>query len=169
MSVSKHNKTHKQRVNNYKQTIKQTRQKMNEQTQQPNAQQLPPVRSLPVWANDATIKLTGYEWEAIHNGLSQIQIAQQAAQAVLSRNIVDGVINVEFEKLDPTTLQYIPMTEEEKAPYRENLKATIEQIKNPIVPTQEIAVEASVEEPTPVIVGPDGVTPASEGAKIITM
>lgn len=130
MPTSKNRKTHKQKLNNFK---NKTRQKMNEQQNAMN-QQLPPVRSIPTWDNNAEIKITGYEWEALQNGITQMQGTMQAAQAIMSRHIINGTIGMEFEKLDPKTLQYGEMTAEEKAPYIEDFKRAIEAIKNPPAP-----------------------------------
>jgi len=131
MPVSKQRKSHKKYANQFK---KQIKQKM---TNQQNAQQYPPVRSIPVWKNDAVITLSGLEWEAIQNSLTQIQLGQQAAQAVMSRNIINGVIGMEFEKLNPETLEYGSMTTEEKAPYIADLQKAIEAIKNPPKPAEQ--------------------------------
>ncbi len=81
---------------------------MSEQRQSNGIPQMPEVRNVPVWASDAEIVLTGFEWEAIQNALVQVQIAQQAAQSVMSRNIISGVVKMDFEKLNPQTLQYEP-------------------------------------------------------------
>jgi hypothetical protein len=105
------NKDRKENLNKYKNQRKQ----MNEN--QTLANSLPPVRNYPVWDQNANIVIKGFEWEAIQNGLAQIQLAQQAAQSVMSRNIVNGTISMGFEKLDPQTLQYVAMTAEEAAPH----------------------------------------------------
>lgn len=140
MGISKNNKSHKKRVNNFKTKIKT---KMS-QTNQQGPQQMPPVRSIPVWDPNAKIEVTGFEWEAINNGLLQVQIAQQAVQAIMSRNIVEGTITLDFEKLNPKSLQYEPMTDGEKAPYIENMKKTIDAIKNPKSQTDQ-AYEAAID------------------------
>jgi len=123
MATSKHRKNHKEKVNNYKNQKSKT---MSTERQVP---QMPEVQSIPTWAGDAKIEVTGAEWEAIQNGLTSIQYAQQAAQAVMSRAIVEGVIKMDFEKLNPQTLQYETMTDEEKAPHLENFNAAIEKVK----------------------------------------
>lgn len=159
MPKSKVNKAREKKVNNFKNKIKQ--QQMN----QSNIPQLPPVRNIPVWASDAKIEITGFEWEAIQNGLVQTQIMQQAAQSVMSRNIVNGVIKMDFEKLNPQTLQYEPMTEEEKAPHIEEFNKLIESVKS--------AANAPQANPEPMIVTPEGEPATAEnvekGAKIITL
>lgn len=164
MPKSKHRKKHATQLQKFK-----TNKLMEKQNV--NIPQLPPVRSVPTWTNDAVITLTGYEWEAIQNGLTQVQIAQQAAQAVLSRHIVEGIIKLDFEKLNPQTLQYEQMTDEEKAPYVQNLEATIQQIKNPTVAKDE--QESIIEQPVSGIVDQNGAPLSSdtqeEGGKIITM
>lgn len=132
MPVSKNRKEHKtfkKQVNN----IKNKTKKMNQQIPQ-----MPPVRQIPVWNPTDKIEITGYEWEAIYNGLVQLQGLQQAAQSVMSRNILNGVIQMDFEKLNAKTLQYEPMTDEEKAPYLKQFKQTVEAVKNP--PKEEPSV-----------------------------
>jgi hypothetical protein len=79
-------------------------------------------------------------------------MAQQAAQAVMTRHLVNGTIKLDFEKLDPQTLTYGPMTDEEKAPYLENFNKAIN------------AVNTGTEQP-PVVAEPE----VKEAAKIITM
>lgn len=118
MSVSKNRKEHKQKLNKRK-----TNQK-NMSNQEKNVA-MPPVRTIPTWNPEANITLKGFEWEAIQNGLGSLQLSMQAAQSVMSRNIIDGNIQMDFEKLNNATMQYEPMTEEEKAPHR---KAFDEQI-----------------------------------------
>ena len=122
MATSKHRKNHKEKL----QTFKQKSKTMSTEKQIP---QMPEIQSIPTWAGDSKIEVTGKEWEAIQNGLTSIQYAQQAAQAVMSRAIVEGVIKMDFEKLNPQTMQYEPMTDEEKAPHLENFNTAIEKIK----------------------------------------
>lgn len=130
MPKSKNNSSHKTRLEKFKSNQKN----MSEQSVQQPMPQYPPVRTIPVWPADAVITITGQEWEALQNGLSQLQGALQAGQAIMSRHIIQGVIGMEFEKLDPATLTYGPMTAEEKAPYIEDFKRAVEAIKNPPAP-----------------------------------
>lgn len=101
-----------------------------EQQTPPNIPQMPEVRAVPTWSPDANISVTGMEWEAIHNGLVHMQVIMQAVQAVMSRNIMDNTIELDYEKLNSKTLQYEKMTDEEKAPYIENFNKAKEAIKN---------------------------------------
>ena len=110
---------------------------MNNQSMPP----MPEVRSIPTWAPDAVISVTGTEWEAIQNGLTNIQYAQQAAQSVMSRAIVAGTIKMEFEKLNAKTLEYETMTDEEKAPHVEQLNKAIEAIRKGEIPVPGVEVE----------------------------
>lgn len=136
MPNSKHRKKHKEQNLKFKQKTKE----MSTKNQMP---QMPEVQSIPTWAPNAEIKVTGAEWEAIQNGLTTIQLAQQAAQAVMSRALVEGTIKMDFEKLDPQTLTYVPMTDEEKAPHAENFQKAIDNVKK--------AMEAQIEEQKPTI------------------
>lgn len=155
MPESKKNKNRKQQLVKFKQKTKKMNQK---DTQIP---QLPPVQSVPNWAPDAEIVVTGIEWETIQNGLIAVQGAQQAAQAVMSRNIINGVIKMDFEKLNPQTLTYEPMTDEEKAPYLENFAKAVEKVKNP----QPIVAENS----EPLQVQDSGIVEEPTQAKIIQL
>lgn len=158
MPKSKNRKEHKTKLQKFK-----TKQKnMSEPTMQ-----IPEVRNVPVWANDAKIEMTGYEFEALYNGLQQIQMAQQSVNGIMSRNILNGTIKMEFEKFDKTAQNYVPMTEEEKAPFKEDFAKAVEAAKNPK------NVEPSIiEQPESVLVAPDGMPVTSEDlpkeAKIIT-
>lgn len=131
MATSRNRKNHKSKLESFKQKSK---------TMQKQVPNMPEVQSIPTWSADAKIEVTGAEWEAIQNGLTQIQLAQQAAQAVMTRALVDGVIKMDFEKLNPQTLQYEPMSDEEKASYVENFNKAIENVKKAAsgqVPTEE--------------------------------
>lgn len=131
MATSRNRKNHKSKLESFKQKSK---------TMQKQVPNMPEVQSIPTWSADAKIEVTGAEWEAIQNGLTQIQLAQQAAQAVMTRALVDGVIKMDFEKLNPQTLQYEPMSDEEKASHVENFNKAIENVKKAAsgqVPTEE--------------------------------
>lgn len=91
---------------------------------------MPEVRAVPIWAPDASISVTGAEWEAIQNMLANLQVSAQAIQAVMSRNIIEGTIKLDYQKLNSKTLTYEEMTDEEKAPYEENTRNAIEKLTN---------------------------------------
>jgi hypothetical protein len=175
MPKSKNRANHKQKVNNFK------TKKQEQMNQQNAAQAMPPVRTIPTWTPDSTIEIKGFEWEAIQNALGSLNFAMQAAQSVMSRNILNGTITMDFEKLDPATLQYVAMDETEKAEHREQFAQQIAAFKQAQAaaqntPQQE-AVPAEAErlvEPVPTqIVDPAGnpvttETP-TEGAKVINL
>lgn len=123
MPTAKHRKEHKQKLVNFK-------QKQKEQMQEKQVPQMPPYRNIPTWDKNAKIEILGYEWEVIYNTVAQMQLLGQATNAVMSRNIVNGTINMDFEKLDPQTLEYGPMTDEEKQPLLEEFQNTIQAIKD---------------------------------------
>ncbi len=81
---------------------------------------MPEIRTVPKWDSTAEIAITGLEWELIYNALLNTQGALQASQAVMSRNIVNGQIKLDFEKLNAKTLKYEEMPEDEKAPLVED-------------------------------------------------
>ena len=185
MPTSRKNKERTKQVNNYKTKHK----KMNQEQQQNVGQEMPPVRNVPTWGQNAKIEVTGFEWEAIQNGLSHIQLAQQAAQSIMSRNIVNGVIKMDFEKLNPTTSQYEAMTPEEKAPYAAEFEEMINSFKNQVkekaTATPQIAEYEGVHVDSPVLNSTDEVVdiasddiqqevpeqenPPVQEAKVITM
>lgn len=120
-----HNKTHKKRLNKFKANQK----RMTEQKTQQGAPQFPPYRNVPTWDKNAKIEMFGYEWEVIYNTVAQLQALVQATNAVMSRNIVNGIIDMDFEKLDPKTLEYVEMSDEEKKPLREDFNNLINSLK----------------------------------------
>lgn len=154
MPQSKNRKQHKQKLKQFKQN--------NKHMQKQQVPQMPPVRSIPVWPSDAKIELTGYEWEGIQNSLANLQIAQQVAQSVMSRNILNGTITMDFEKLNSESLQYEPMTEEEKVSHVEAFKASVEAFKA----QQAAAKEAAL---TPTAAPEEKEPEAATEAKIIQM
>jgi hypothetical protein len=158
MPKSKNRAEHKTKLQKFK---KQKQQKMSEQQMT-----IPEVRNVPVWDNNAKIEMTGYEFEALYNGLQQIQTAQQAVNGIMSRNILNGTIQMEFEKFDKAAQNYVPMTEEEKAPFKADFAKAVEAAKNP---KKE---EPLIVEPESTLVAPDGLPVTSEDlkqeAKIIT-
>jgi hypothetical protein len=142
MAISKNrpkHKEHKKTVNNLK---TKTKQKMNENQTTPTTaanQTMPPVRSVPVWSPEADILVKGFEWEAVQNALANLSYAMNAAQSIMSRNILSGVITMDFQKLNATGADYEAMTAEEKAPHIEQFKGQIEAFKE----AQAAAVRAS--------------------------
>ena len=102
--------------NTKKQTTKEGQETVNSNTPPP----MPEIRTVPKWDSTAEIVITGLEWELIYNTLLNTQGALQASQAVMSRNIVNGQIKLDFEKLNSKTLQYEEMPEDEKAPLIED-------------------------------------------------
>jgi hypothetical protein len=47
----------------------------------------------------------------------------------MSRNVLNGTVDMDFQKLDPATLQYVDMTDEEKASYKKDFAAMIENVR----------------------------------------
>lgn len=124
MSKVTHRKEHKQKLENFKQKQKQMSK---EQTTQPP--QMPEIRNIPTWDKNAKIELYGYEWEVLYNSIAGLQVLQQVAQGVMSRNVLNGTVDMDFQKLDPATLQYVDMTDEEKASYKKDFATMIENVK----------------------------------------
>lgn len=145
MPKSKNNKSHSERVNNFKSKNKE--RIMNQQTGQAPTT-MPEIRNIPVWEPQATIEVKGFEWEAIQNGLTGVQMGLQAAQSIMSRNILNGTITMDFEKLNPTTLQYEAMSDEDAKPHAEQFNAQVEAFKTaqaaaPVAPTAEPVTDST--------------------------
>lgn len=163
MAQSRTNKNRKDKLNKYKNS-----KKMSEQQNANLATHLPPFRTVPFWDPQVDINVKGFEWEAIQNSLTNIQMGQQAAQSVMSRNILNGTIQLDIEKLNPESLQYEEMTDEEKAPYLEDLKKQMDAVRNPksqappiLSETGEPIATENVEKETP--------KENTDGAKVVKM
>lgn len=128
MAKTKHNSSHKTRVNNFK---NQNKQKLKNMAENTPGYEIPEVRNVPVWANDSKIVITGFEFECLFNSLMQVQTAQQAVNGIMSRNILEGNIQMDFEKYDPARKDYGPMTDEEKVPYKADFAKAVEAAKRP--------------------------------------
>jgi hypothetical protein len=150
MPISKNRKEHKTKVKQLKE------RQMSEQNK---PFEVPEVRNVPVWANDAIIEMKGFEFEALFNGLMQIQTAQQAVNGIMSRNVLNGTVKMDFEKFDKAKQEYVPMSDEEKAPYVKNFEDAVEAAKKPQV--AETNAPLIQEAPTQ-FVTPDGVPVSSE-------
>lgn len=124
MSKVTHRKNHYKKLQNFKQKQKQMSKEQTEQIPQ-----MPEIRNIPTWDKDANIELKGYEWEVIYNSIASLQVLQQVAQGVMSRNVLNGTVDMDFQKLDPQTLQYVNMTDEEKASYKAEFASMIENVK----------------------------------------
>lgn len=150
MSKVTQRKDHKQKLENFKQKQKHIKN-MSEQAQT-GGPQLPEVRNFPIWDKNAKIEMFGYEWEIIFNSIANLQVLQQATNSVMSRNIVNGTINMDFEKLNPGTLEYSAMTDEEKVPYKKEFNEMLDKMRG-----------AAQDMPKPV-----GVIPETDGSDIGT-
>lgn len=146
MPKTKTNKSRKDKVNNYK---KQHKKELIMSQVQNN---LPEVREVPTWNPTEKIEVTGVEFEMIYNGVTQLQSIFAAAQSIMSRNLLNGKIRMNFEKL--VDGQYVPMTEEEQAPKREEYQKLINSIlsQQAKAETEQLPVveESMPEELTPV-------------------
>lgn len=183
MPKSKTDKSRKDKLNNYKQTKKMNKTENQAAVpQQANPNQLSPVREVPVWKSTDTIEMKGIEFETLYNGVNEMNYLMQgmfaACQAILQRNLVNGTIGVNFEKLvDKTNPEgqayqdYEMMSEEEAAPHRTNFNELLEGIRGKVaeamanaqisqegVPSIHDIVDADGNVPgvTPKIVDPSG-------------
>lgn len=162
MPQSRKNKTRKTKLENFK-----NKQKMSNQ-QQPEMN-LPPIRQVPIWPNNAKIEVTGYEWEAIQNALAYLQMAVQASNSVMSRNIFNGVIKMDFEKLNPETLQYVEMTEQEKEPHQKEFQEMLANIKIAAEKAKQEPQQSNTPQVSPIVTQEGVPYQESEGAKIVSM
>lgn len=124
MPKSRKNKDRKDNLKTYKNKKKT----MNQNAEL--AQSMPPIRNIPHWKGEDNIDVKGFEWEAIINAFNQLQIGLQAIQAVMSRNIVNGTVVMDFEKLDPETLTYKPMVADEKLKYEIEFAEAVKAFKD---------------------------------------
>lgn len=81
------------------------------------------VREVPVWKSQDVIEMTGADFEVIYNFIMNAQGAFLAAQGIMNRNLVNGTIQLDFEKFEDG--KYVPMTDEEKAPYKEQFEIAV--------------------------------------------
>lgn len=136
MPKSRVNKDRKEKVKDYK-TIKQIEKQILKnnsmaETPQDNAPQGVPeqlkVRSVPKWKGNEILEITGIEFEGLYNG----SIKQSAAflDSVMNRNVVNGKIHVDFEKINEDGTDYEEMTEEEQAPFKKEFNQWLDSIRN---------------------------------------
>lgn len=134
MPKSRVNKDRKEKVKDYK-TIKQIeKQILKNNSMAKTPQEIKPVpeelkvRSVPKWKGNEILDMTGIEFEGLYNG----SIKQSAAflDSVMQRNIVNGKIHVDFEKLNEDGSDYVEMTEEEQAPFKKEFNQYLENIRN---------------------------------------
>lgn len=102
---------------------------------------LPEIRQSPVWNSDAMLEISGAEWEAIFNFIEGSSSAFMAANAVMSRNIINGKVKMKFEKLNKETLLYENMTTEEEKPYQDEVQKAIKAAKDAYEKTQKNSEE----------------------------
>lgn len=173
MPKSKNRKQHKQKLNQFKTKT----QKMSETNQQ-QGPMMPPVRSIPVWDNNAKIELTGTEFQVIENSLARLQEMIQVVQSVMSRNIISGEIKLDFQKLNPQTLQYGEMSAEEKAVHEKAFQEQVAAFKEAQAKAEaERATQKPVAEKTEIVTDDDSFItsagtidePIAEEAKVVSM
>jgi len=95
MSQSKTNKSHKERVKNFKQNIKNQR-KMSEV----NIPESPIAQQYPVWNSKDSIEMNGLEFEAIYNFLNLFRNAVMAGESILQKNLENGKIHFTYKDKD---------------------------------------------------------------------
>lgn len=108
---------------------------MSEQTKP----QLPEVRQIPIWSSNETIEMNGLEFQAIYEAMATIQQTAMVLQNIVTRNIMNEKIRLDFEKLDPQTNTYVEMTQEEKAPHAEQVRLILNELREKANPAKEEA------------------------------
>lgn len=124
MSKSRKNPGREDKLKEYKNKNKKNKKMSDLQSNQPMG--MPEVRQSPIWKSDEMLEISGAEWESIFNFIENSSAAFMAANAVMSRNIVNGKIKLKFDKLNKETFTYEDMTPEEEAPYQAEFQKAIE-------------------------------------------
>lgn len=159
---SRKNPKRKEKLSNYKQKNKKVKQMS---TQQPQSQGfgLPEIRQSPVWNSNDMLEISGEEWNTIFNYIESGNQALYAANAVMSRNIVNGKVKLKFDKLNKDKNGYDEMTPEEEAPYQAEVQAAIEKAIEMQKNQQKIEVIDDQKDlpRLDALVGLDGETPIS--------
>lgn len=152
MPKSRTNPNRKQNVLKYKQSKKA-------KSMSNNQQQLPEVRNVPVWKSTETLEMNGLEFQEIFNFLNNINGAYMAAHSILNRNIMNGKVGMQFEKLNAETGQYELLTGEDAKPYEDEFNKMVEAVKTQAesqpTPAETEDQEGKVER-LDALVGPDG-------------
>ena len=123
MPKSKTDPKRKDNVKRFKEN--QKRKNMSQQLPKPD-----PIRQVPVWKSTQNIEMNGLEFEAIFNYINAAQGAYGAVQSILQRNILNGGIDIAFEKLNEEQTAYVPMTDEEQAPHKAEVAKMLEALKS---------------------------------------
>lgn len=105
---------------------------------------VPEVRQVPVWNASETIEMNGLEFQAIYEALASMQQAAMVMQTIISKNIMNEKIRLDFEKYDPETNSYVQMTDEEKAPHAEQVKVILESLRKQQEPAKDEAKVVSL-------------------------
>ena len=84
------------------------------------------IRQIPVWKSTETLEVNGLEWQAIARHFETINEAFMAFHSVINRNMLNGKIKIEFQKINEEG-GYEPMSEEEQKPYQEEIEKMIQQ------------------------------------------
>jgi len=139
MSKSKNRSNHKEKVNNFKLKNKA----MSTTTQQQESNE--PIRNTPIWKGEDKIEMNGAEFEHIFNYISNVNGAYMAIQSVMNKNIINGTIKMQYEKLNPNTGQYETLTGEDAKPYEDEFDTMVNAVKSQNNGSQPTKQEEKVE------------------------
>lgn len=145
MPQAKKNKDRKENLNAFKEKQK-LKTKIMSEVQQQNAPQAAPVRQVPVWKSNEKLEILGVEFEAIYNYINSIQGAYAAVQGIMNRNILNGKVQIDFEKLNEDQTAYVPMSEEEKAPHVAEVTATLEVLRKQAAANNDPNLSPTIED-----------------------
>ena len=98
-------------------------------TMESNQNQLPKVRQFPAWKSTAQLSITGQELEAIAQFMDNASSATMAYQNIVNRGLIEGLIELKYEKLNEEATAYVPMNDEESKPYRDQFESLVKQAK----------------------------------------
>lgn len=95
MSKSKSSKSHKERVEKFKNQIK-TKRKMTDL----KIPESPIAQQYPVWNSKESIEMNGLEFEAIYNFLNLFRNAVMAGESILQKNLETGKVKFTYKDKD---------------------------------------------------------------------
>lgn len=130
MPVSKQRKKTQQQKEQLKSKLVNHKKQKLENIMESNQNQLPKVRQFPAWNSNAQLSITGRELEALAQFLDNTSPAVMAYQQIVNRGLIEGTIELKYEKLNEAGTDYEVMSAEESAPLRAEFEALVKQAKD---------------------------------------
>lgn len=157
MPQAKKDKSRKENLEKFKQKQKLKNQIMSETQQLPQPAK---VRQVPIWKSNEKLEILGVEFEAIYNYINSVQGAYAAMQGVMNRNILNGKVQIDFEKLNDEQTAYVPMSDEEKAPHLAEVQATLDALRKQSAAINDPALSPVAESDQPQPNSEDAIKPS---------